>query len=345
MAFETIKIGKKSLSLAKAILAPNFHMKTVLTLDPFEYVDLWLRREHKAEAHHYWQQSRNFYNASRGLPKECAPLLLYYCYINAAKALLASKGITVNQYHGVGYHSMRVANSKFVLRNEGIEIKSSGILPQIITYFNESESRQFHSLEDVLYNLVCVHRTFCLSFSNRKENFVPLRNVDFKRDSVTGDVKLFAEISDTFDWHSCRSRLPAEVVEIPGTSPRIQSVASIAWSTSDNPTDAEINDLCNLNRTLRRSIHYINGSHTLWYLKAKSVKSIDRNPITLMLAAMHRLSEICRYKPTQLRSFLEGSRNWLLSEFIAMSPSQFIDEIASEMTGHHIMIPNVRTPN
>jgi hypothetical protein len=59
---------------------------------------------------------------------------------------------------------------------------------------------------------------------------------------------------------------------------------------------------------------------------------------------MHRLSEICRYRPSELDSFLNGQKNWLLSEFVAMSPNQFLDEIACEMTGHQVMTPNVRTP-
>jgi len=57
---------------------------------------------------------------------------------------------------------------------------------------------------------------------------------------------------------------------------------------------------------------------------------------------MHRLSEICRYQPLFLDSLLSGQKNWLLSEFIEMSPAQFIDEIASEMTGYQFLIPNVR---
>lgn len=57
---------------------------------------------------------------------------------------------------------------------------------------------------------------------------------------------------------------------------------------------------------------------------------------------MHRLSEICRYRPLQLEKFLAGQRNWLLSEFVTMAPDQFIDGIAAELTGHQFMPPNVR---
>ena len=49
-----------------------------------------------------------------------------------------------------------------------------------------------------------------------------------------------------------------------------------------------------------------------------------------------------RYDPLQLDRLLAGQKNWLLSEFIEMSPSQFIDEIASEITGYQFLVPNVR---
>jgi len=59
---------------------------------------------------------------------------------------------------------------------------------------------------------------------------------------------------------------------------------------------------------------------------------------------MHRLSEICRYRPSDLLSLLNGQKNWLLSEFLSIAPPQYLDEIACEMTRHQMMIPNVRTP-
>ena len=344
MSLEQVKIGMKGLSLTKAIQSSNFEMKTVLTLDPFDYVDLWLRRQHKDEAQHYWRQARNFYRAARGLPIESAPLILYYCFMNAAKALLASKGVNINPYHGVGAHQMRGAHSKIVLSNEGIKIKQGGIVPDLITYFHETEVSTTHSLEDALYNIVCVHRACCLSYATKMERFVPLKHASFFREPTTGEVRLYAEIVDDFDWRRYRKRLPSVVIEIVGDAPAIRSVDAVYWATANTPTDVELTSLRSLNANMRRSIHYINGSHTLWYLKTTGSYAIDRTPLTLMLAVMHRLSEICRYKPSQLRSFLEGSKNWLLSEFVAMSPSQFLDEIACEMTGHQIMIPNVRVP-
>lgn len=344
MQADQIKIGTKVLGLTKAARSAKFRVKTVLTLDPFNYVDLWLRREHKDEALYYWRQARDFHRAAQGLSIESAPLVLYYCFMNAAKALLSAKGVAFSPLHGVGPHRMRGPSSKVVLSNEGIAIRPAGIVPSLINYFGEHETRKNHSLEDVLYNLVFVHRTYCLSYANARERFLPLKAATFVRDRATGHVRLSAEVVDGADWRYFQRHLPQEVVAAPDGSLALHSTATIPWSTVSKPTDAELGALSTLNANLRRVLHYINGAHTLWYLKSAGTYEIDRSAVTLTLAAMHRLSEICRYKPSDLHSYLNGQKNWLLSEFVTMAPSQFLDEIACEMTGHQIMIPNVRVP-
>lgn len=344
MPIEKIKIGNKEIGLSKAVHEAQFQVKTVLTLEPFDYVDLWLRRQHQDEALFYWRQARDFHRAAEGLPMEAAPLVLYYCFMNAAKALLASKGIAFDAHHGVRAHRMRGPNSKVVLSNEGIKFKSTGIVPAVANYFGETTATTTYSLEDVLYNLVFIHRTYCLSYPKKPERFLPLKNLAFVRDSDTNEVSLIADAVDDADWKFFRKRLPREVIGASDASARMNSTRKIIWSSLDNPSERELEELKRLNEELRRVLHYIKGTQTLWYLKSTGKYEIDRRPITLTLAAMHRLSEICRYKPSDLRSFLEGQKNWLLSEFVAMAPAQFLDEIACEMTGQQIMIPNVRTP-
>ena len=96
---------------------------------------------------------------------------------------------------------------------------------------------------------------------------------------------------------------------------------------------------------MRRELQFINGAEALWYIRGtvKGPARLQRQLPTLILGAMHRLSEICRYKPLQLASLLDGQKNWLLTEFIEMSAVQFIDEITSEFTGLQFLVPNVRS--
>ena len=53
--------------------------------------------------------------------------MLYYCFMNAAKALLSAKGVVFDEHHGVRAHRMRALNNKVVLSNEGIRILSKGM--------------------------------------------------------------------------------------------------------------------------------------------------------------------------------------------------------------------------
>ena len=72
---------------------------------------------------------------------------------------------------------------------------------------------------------------------------------------------------------------------------------------------------------------------------------INRGPLTLTYAAMHRLSALARYDPMLLGNHLNSRHNWLLAEFISMAPDQFIDEVSSEITGDEFMVPGWRGPS
>src|SRR5437764_3842789 len=344
MALEPVMIKSRVLRPHKAVHGAQFEMRTVLTTDPFNYVDLWLRRQHQDDALFYWRQARAFYHAAQGLPIESSPLVLYYCFMNAAKALLSAKGVAFDEHHGVKAHQMRGWNSKIVLSNEGIKILKKGITPALSQFLGETTTTTVHSLEDVLYNIVCIHRTYCLSYMRTREMFLPLRDAEFVREPNSGEVRLRAFATSDIDWPSFRKALPASFSPLNDSSNGVLSVSSVPWATTTNPTAAEMDALQTLNAGLRAHLHYINGAQTLWYLKTDRSRHIDRQPMTLTLAAMHRLSEICRYRPSNLLSLLMGQKNWLLSEFLSMAPPQYLDEIACEMTGHQIMIPNVRTP-
>jgi hypothetical protein len=343
MAFEPVTIASRVIRPHKAVHDAQFERRTVLTNDPFNYVDLWLRRQRHDDAIFYWRQARAFYHAARGLPIEASPLVLYYCFMNAAKALLAAKRVPFAEQHGVRSHKMRKPGKKIVLSNEGVKILNKGVVPALGHYLTESQTST-HSLEDVLYNIVCIHRTYCLSYPRRKEIFLPIREAAFVRNTDNGEVRLRARAASDVDWIRFRKVLPPRFQPLTGKTNDVVSSSYVSWATTSSPSPEELAALRGLHEGLRADLHYINGAQTLWYIKVNSNYGIDRRPMTLMLAAMHRLSEICRYRPSDLLSLLNGRKNWLLAEFISMTPPQFMDEIACEITGHQIMIPNVRTP-
>jgi uncharacterized protein (UPF0332 family) len=347
MSILPVRISGRDISLHKAIMQPAFGLRTVLANSPWSFVGLWLKRNRKEDAVIYWEQAQNFYNAAIGLPLRSAPLLLYYSYMNAAKALLSSKGIEFDPKHGVGLHNMRGPHSKISLSNEGVRVYTRGVLASLSSYYQETESTRDHSLQELFFNMTFIHRTYCLTYKSQREMFIPLRECRYVFDKQRGVAFLQAPLAADFSIRQIQNTLPPSLtLDQTACAPTIRSVREIAWSNADPPAATEIADLISLHQQLRADLNYIHASQTLWYAfrSVSGPPRLHRRSVTLVLAAMHRLSEICRYRPRELASYLEGQRNWLLSVFIEMSPIQFLDEIAAELTGHQIMIPNVRVP-
>jgi YaaC-like protein len=217
-------------------------------------------------------------------------------------------------------------------------------------YYGETETFRVYNLKELLANMSFIHRTYSLTFVSQSEIFFSLVNFKYVFDTDTNSVYFYAKPEKQESKTKARNRLPSslEVVET-DTGFYIRSTASIPWRRPTKATQAEMTALLGLHRELRFDLQYINGTYTLWYAKMNftrghSTRRVQRALPTLILAAAHRLSEICRCRPDQLSAFLEGSQNWLLSEFVAMSSDQFIDEIASEITGNQFFVPNVRAP-
>jgi YaaC-like protein len=344
----SLRIMGRDVKPHKATTGPSLGARTVLTDSHWEYVSLWLRREHKANALLYWQQAQTFANAAEGMPVASAPLLLYYSFMNATKALLSAKGVAFVEHHGARAHDMRGPSKKIALSNEGVRILTNrGIAPSLSTYLGETETTNTHSLEDLLFNIPCVHRTFCLTYKNQRDLFIPLTECQIAYDATAHKAYFVAKLSKDFSGRRFLGLLPSTLCEDPLASDQrsIRSTASASVTKRVVTSPADTKAIATLLTSLRADIHYIAGAETLWYAKGNvgGPARLKRSPLTCTLLAMHRISELCRYRPVQLASFLSGQKNWLLTEFVRMSPPQFLDEIAAELTGQQFMIPNVRS--
>ena len=123
-----LRIGNRAAYLRKAICTPDFGSERVLARDAFQFAELWLKRE-CPKALPFWDQARSYYTASRSLPAQSSPLTSYFCFLNAAKALLTVKGVDFSDYHGVSGKFDPI--SKRALSNEKIAFKGGGILPAL----------------------------------------------------------------------------------------------------------------------------------------------------------------------------------------------------------------------
>jgi hypothetical protein len=343
MAHSKIDFHKRELTIHKAIVDPAFNEKTVLVTDTWDYVDLWLRRNRQERARLFWEQAHNFWSATSVLSKESSPLTSYYCMLNAVKTLLIVKGSTFSERHGV---SGTTTGKRTSITNEVVEFKNGGILASLCRFFDESADGEIYPLSHLLYNLVYVHRSFNLSLPSMPELFIPIHRPRIVKSVNTSEAWFCAELHGVHASHHTLNRLGTdferdlgEIIANDTRSLVVRRVRRFSWRSTE--ITASLARYRTYHRSLRKRLAYIYGGQRLWYLKraAGPTGYIDRSHLTIAFAAMHRLSELSRYSPDLLVGHFEGRYNWLLSEFIEIAPSQFIDNLSAELTGLEFMPP------
>ena len=176
----SIKFQKKEICLRKPKINASLSSKTVLTDSTWEYVEIFLKSSNNNEALFYWEQARNFYEATKTLSIVSKPLTAYYCFLNATKALLTAKNIGYDTKHGVS--GERLAGN-FILNNEIVKFHPSGVVAALGVYLNEPiTTKESYNLKDIFYNLPYIHRAYTITY-NRTELFVPILEPRFVHDS------------------------------------------------------------------------------------------------------------------------------------------------------------------
>jgi hypothetical protein len=338
MANRPIEFKGRPLTIHRATVDPDFSAKTVLAPDTWDYIDLWLRRQKQEKARFFWEQARQFASATHELPKESSPLTAYYCMLNATKALLLVKKQPFTDRHGI---TGSTTGAKRLLTNESVVFKSSGILSSLCRWLGEAANGETYTLSDLLYNLVYIHRAFHLSMPSHPELFVPIKQPRIVRSMTTDEAWFCADLEKHHASKHTVNRLDPKFEQDLGLTVTftIRRCQRFRWSPGNKA--ASLERYKRYHGTLRPYLAYIKGDARLWYIKrgAGPQGYIARSSLTLTFAAMHRLSELARYAPDRLAGHFEGRYNWLLSDFIATAPTQFIDTISSEMTGFEFMPP------
>lgn len=338
-----ILLKSKPILIHKATVNPDFNKKSVLVDNPWEYVELWIKRKNNNVALFYWQQANGFYEATKQLPKTSSPLTAYYCFLNATKALLEINGITYSDRHGVTGSSINNVSS---LANETIKFQANGILSELSRFLGETVNGEEYTFKNLIYNLGFIHRAYNLTYSSDAELFYPINNPHFVKNHNQNYAFLTAEIkSELYQNQNTINKLPNTFERDLGQLDKwiIRKKNRFQWINGVNNNQDNMKRLKIYHRIVRKDIQFIYGNTDLWYFKRNGFgNAIDKNPLTITFSLMHRLSELSRYDPIRLKKHFECQHNWLLSEFINLAPTQFIYSIACEITGQDFKIPGIR---
>lgn len=337
-----IKLKQEFVTMSKSFSNPRFGSKSVLVNDPWEYVEMWLKRNcNENDAIFYWQQAKSFYDASIALPLTSSPLTSYYCFLNAVKTFLLVRDAQFTDRHGVtGYQK----KTNISLSNEMIKLKSSGILPSLSKELGNpitTNGSNEYSLKKLLRNLVYIHRSYTKTYKSDegKELFVPVNKIVLVRKRKSKESWFSLEIDDKYNSKHTLKKLKNTFIQDINFKNNlvVRPKKRIKWQNKNTVNDPKF---INYHQRIRKNLQYIAGPSNRWYIKRNNiVESISLSSLVITFAAMHRLSELSRYEPTVLSKHLNRQHNWLLSEFIRKAPYQFIHEISSEITGEEINLP------
>lgn len=308
----------------------------------------------------YWKQAEIFYKAAKELPFEASPVAAYYCMLNAAKSYLAYKSTTADDFvdefslHGI---SEDANDTGLDLDSIMVKHKQKGVFPLFARTLDSDfnliwpNGQKSYSLKSLLYNLAFVHRAYSMTYTTRSkkvdELFSPLYAGDMPKYYQGNDGKAYLRVELEKEYFAANAQtIPSQILTTVNQNFKLYGNLGFCLISKDG---ARYNSSCisselrNNNQKYRRYFSYIRGSKRLWYLKrtelqnAQGPEVINLSDLTINMAAMHRVSEIARYKPEQLNRLMKSKENWLLHEFIAQALDQFIDELAAEITKQDIM--------
>lgn len=346
--FKEICINSKPCELLKAVSKPKYGSKTVLTDSCWEYVSLFLKRQSitgASDALFYWEQAHSFYLASKSLPDNARPLTSYYCILNAAKALLRYKGVDDAKLKNHGISSVREETDKTNIKEAYTAIKGAGVLPELARYYDCNIPTGHYSMADLLYNIPCVHRAYCITFS-KPEIFVPVFNPVFVKKDASKEAWLIFSVKGRYANTKALKNIPSKFEHDIGVSDDyvIRMKKRFSWDIH-KPVEERKKVLGNYHEKARHYLYYIYGESKLWYIK----KEISGNEnlanvqsSVLIFCVFHWISELVRYNPKLFNKYMKSKQNWLLHEFINNALDQFVDEVGCEITGEDIMCTGYR---
>jgi len=165
----------------------------------------------------------------------------------------------------------------------------------------------------------------------------------FVRKEGSSDAWFVSELNARYISSQLKNILPSGYEIDGGVEDRclIRRKKRFKWRTRGNHQAANLRNLVNYHKEVRRDVTPIFAPSNSWYLRKnlKTVTPIPKSQLILIFASMHKLSELSRYDPVTLARHLDLQHNWILTEFLQMAPAQFINHIACEITGKEFVKP------
>ncbi len=329
----------------------------VVTADPWAFFRNAASRDLKASelarANAYIDQAYDFYRAAENPQIGSKPLLYYYSFLNLAKVPVLIWGVPIplRLMHGIADPK---ANTKQRIHVTGQQIlfqqraaNHEQMWPELLQLFgSDTSSARTVKLVDVLAQVPSVHRTFTTVTQNRTR-LLPISRVEARNDGSHVWLRLVFSRHDrdvdlTLPAFRKRQDFKAALHQVAAPADGGAAIREF-WFETD-PVPGTRRGIDTALRTLTESLYQIpctailTGNGYRYYFS--DVKSEDwLHPAAAIYAAMFYLGSVTRYKPDVFGKLLGGGYAWVVEEFLATGPMQFIYALASFVAGVEVVRP------
>ncbi len=295
----------------------------------------------------YIHQARDFYEAAQNPRLGSKPLLYYYSFLNLAKATLVSCGHPLPPAARHGISDPR-ANARTRLRLSGQKVKMNGrasdhseIFAEFVSMLGgDSSERTFHVV-DLLRQVPVIHRTYT-QVSSTQGIFLPMKSIRVFRSGTNVWARLVLNKED----RDVKQVLP-QIRDRLAFQQALHQVASDTDSELWFETDTEHGHARSIDPAIAKLTKKLRGIGTASILTRtgyrhylSALPPAARLPdLAASYAVAFYFGSVVRYKPETFAKIVSGGYAWVVQEFFASAPSQFIYGLASFLAGVDVIRP------
>lgn len=301
----------------------------------------------------YIQQAQEFYEAASNPRTASRPLLYYYCFLNLAKMAVLSERIEIPNavYHGISDPQRNVRKK---LRLQGQKIKLHKRDPN----HNQLAAEFIHILGgtipqnteirviDVLSQIPGIHRAFC-RVEKCGPKFLPIKSVKILHDNASVWANL------VFDRHDRDVTTTLPAIRISQrfrrhlTQVGANNTNELCFETAPFPgryRKGVDNAMRNISKDMREIGVWTILTPTGYRYYFSTIKPRKVLPqLAAIYSTVFYFGSITRYRPQDYERILGGDYLWVVGEFFATQPAQFLYYLASFMAGTEVIRPHMQT--
>ncbi len=325
----------------------------VVTADPWAFlrhlIDEQLANSTKGRATALVDQAFDFHEAATNPHLGSRPLLHYYSFLNLIKAALLYWGVPIpaNAKHGIADPR---ANTKTKVRLSGQKVKTFARTQKHDRVFAEfvdflgGEAMKIHEYKvvDILEQIPFIHRTY--SQATRKDSkLVAIQEIEVLHSGAEYWARIRLRrnapgVRQALSQVRSRQRFTRVFRQVTSSGEDEIWFESNVEQGRTSGVDRAIRDLALAVRSTGISALLSAKGGYRYYISTIATR-IPLPHLAVPYAVMFYLGSVTRYQPDVFHKIIEGKYAWVVSEFLAACPRQFLYLLASEMAEVDVVRP------